>query len=287
MRSLSPVVAADLSRAATPQPPTPVLKQKLGGADLLASPESAALAGAAARPHRRHRSRRAAQQQVPTPLAVAGGVLLGALTYLWKARSVYYEVQPGDAVCSIGACALQQRSDQDSSAAAPTRRRPRPAVPDIIFPGDRWVAGCWVGAWWVAQARWGWAAAGGGAAAAACGVRGQGQRGRRQGRAGGRSSPPFARRAASPQHPRVLQAAHQVDGGRGRLSPAAKTWLAWSPLASRPPPAPGSCPPAGTPCAHSAPLACVSSLIGPGSPAVRLPTSEERARGSEIETLLH
>ncbi len=68
---------------------------------------------------------------LPWPLALAGAVLAAAAVFLWRKRPVYYEVQEGDTLCTIGVChnrhfeELFQKNNHIVSD------------PHVIYPGDR------------------------------------------------------------------------------------------------------------------------------------------------------
>ncbi len=65
-----------------------------GGPAAATAPGSAtAAAAAAARPARRRPAPKLRTTQVPLPLAILGGIVMGALVYIWKKRPIYYEVR--------------------------------------------------------------------------------------------------------------------------------------------------------------------------------------------------
>ncbi|GFR46413.1 hypothetical protein Agub_g7995 [Astrephomene gubernaculifera] len=69
--------------------------------------------------------------QVPLPLAMLGGIVVGALVYIWKQRPVYYEVQEDDTLCHIASCFKKRVED--------VYRRNRALLknPNRLYPGDR------------------------------------------------------------------------------------------------------------------------------------------------------
>lgn len=145
----------------TPQPPMPGVQRTLSPPPRSAIPPGAAAIEASSPPSRHLQQRRRgsssrhssasrhscttggspsgvgrASAVVPVPLAVASGMLLGAVAYLWSARPVYYELQQGDIMCSIGAC-VARPPPPAAEPRAGRRRRAAPAMPDLIFPNDR------------------------------------------------------------------------------------------------------------------------------------------------------
>lgn len=70
----------------------------VGGPAAASAPGSAA-AAAAARPARRRPAPKLRTTQVPLPLAILGGIVMGALVYIWKKRPIYYEVREATAAC--------------------------------------------------------------------------------------------------------------------------------------------------------------------------------------------
>eukprot|EP01026_Neomeris_dumetosa_P004284 TRINITY_DN11145_c0_g1_i1.p1 TRINITY_DN11145_c0_g1~~TRINITY_DN11145_c0_g1_i1.p1 ORF type:complete len:235 (+),score=30.82 TRINITY_DN11145_c0_g1_i1:81-785(+) len=71
------------------------------------------------------------QKPMPMPLAIALGVLVGALGYLYSKRPKYYEVKEGDTLCSIGICFNRNyRQIAESNQEIIDD-------PNLIYPGDR------------------------------------------------------------------------------------------------------------------------------------------------------
>ncbi|KXZ49854.1 hypothetical protein GPECTOR_19g305 [Gonium pectorale] len=69
--------------------------------------------------------------QVPLPLAVLGGIVVGALVYIWKKRPVYYEVQEDDTLCHIASC-FKKRVEEVYA-----KNRTLLKNPNRLYPGDR------------------------------------------------------------------------------------------------------------------------------------------------------
>ncbi|GLI66667.1 hypothetical protein VaNZ11_010597 [Volvox africanus] len=88
-------------------------------------------AGAPRRSGRAHGDGRGSPTQVPLPLAVLGGMVVGALVYLWKKRPVYYEVQEDDTLCHIASCFKKRVEDVYQKNKALLKN------PSRLYPGDR------------------------------------------------------------------------------------------------------------------------------------------------------
>ncbi|KAG2452675.1 hypothetical protein HYH02_002908 [Chlamydomonas schloesseri] len=69
--------------------------------------------------------------QVPLPLAVLGGLVVGALMYMWRKRPVYYEVQEDDTLCHIASCFKKRVEDVYAKNKAILKN------PNRLYPGDR------------------------------------------------------------------------------------------------------------------------------------------------------
>ncbi|EFJ45452.1 hypothetical protein VOLCADRAFT_102136 [Volvox carteri f. nagariensis] len=83
------------------------------------------------RPGRPSDGSRSGPTQVPLPLAVLGGMVVGALVYLWKKRPVYYEVQEDDTLCHIASCFKKRVEDVYQKNKALLKN------PSRLYPGDR------------------------------------------------------------------------------------------------------------------------------------------------------
>ncbi|PNW74605.1 hypothetical protein CHLRE_12g490700v5 [Chlamydomonas reinhardtii] len=69
--------------------------------------------------------------QVPLPLAVLGGLVVGALMYMWRKRPVYYEVQEDDTLCHIASCFKKRVEDVYAKNKTILKN------PNRLYPGDR------------------------------------------------------------------------------------------------------------------------------------------------------
>ncbi|GIL84801.1 hypothetical protein Vretimale_14384 [Volvox reticuliferus] len=87
--------------------------------------------GTPRRPGRANGDGRAGPTQVPLPLAVLGGMVVGVLVYLWKKRPVYYEVQEDDTLCHIASCFKKRVEDVYQKNKALLKN------PSRLYPGDR------------------------------------------------------------------------------------------------------------------------------------------------------
>eukprot|EP00798_Chlamydomonas_sp_ICE-L_P020027 gene20027-26742_t len=81
---------------------------------------------------------------VPLPLAILGGVLIGVVMHLWKSRPIYYEVQEGDTLCSLGGCfnidsrdKNEKKNDPDGVYAGDRDKNEKKNDPDGVYAGDR------------------------------------------------------------------------------------------------------------------------------------------------------
>ncbi|KAK9812725.1 hypothetical protein WJX72_002695 [[Myrmecia] bisecta] len=120
------------SQAGSPMSASHVAATEKAKAQAIAREEAAARERA-----RKLAAKRARRQRdgdggnLPLPLALAGAVLAAAAVYLWRKRPVYYEVQEGDTLCTIGVChnrhyeELFQKNNHIVSD------------PHVIYPGDR------------------------------------------------------------------------------------------------------------------------------------------------------
>ncbi|GLC67013.1 hypothetical protein PLESTF_000502100 [Pleodorina starrii] len=114
---------------------------QLGGARMAVGPAgsgAAAVASTAASrqvapagPRRSGRPASGGPGHVPLPLAVLGGMVVGALVYLWKKRPVYYEVQEDDTLCHIASCFKKRVEDVYQKNRALLKN------PSRLYPGDR------------------------------------------------------------------------------------------------------------------------------------------------------
>lgn len=102
----------------------------VGGPAAASAPGSAA-AAAAARPARRRPAPKLRTTQVPLPLAILGGIVMGALVYIWKKRPIYYEVQEDDTLCHIASCFNKKVEE------VYTRNKEVLRNPSRLYPGDR------------------------------------------------------------------------------------------------------------------------------------------------------
>ncbi|PNH09633.1 hypothetical protein TSOC_003711 [Tetrabaena socialis] len=126
------VIAA--SPAPAPSSPQPLPRAKVHAASPVASTSAPAAAPQTvpARPAKEaRRAGRARATQVPLPFAILGGMVAGALMYLWKRRPVYYEVQEDDTLCHIASCFKKRVEDVYA------RNRDVLKNPSRLYPGDR------------------------------------------------------------------------------------------------------------------------------------------------------
>ncbi|KAG2492065.1 hypothetical protein HYH03_009563 [Edaphochlamys debaryana] len=122
--------ATTASSTASPEQPSP------NGQHAPASPApSGAAASTSTRPspptQGRPGGRGPRTSAVPLPLAVLGGIVVGALVYLWKRRPIYYEVQEDDTLCNIASCFKKRVEDVYKKNRSLLRN------PNRLYPGDR------------------------------------------------------------------------------------------------------------------------------------------------------